>query len=132
MEDMKAADKSKDYVVNMAVWHRKLWYREVKAKDGPCHVCFAGSVIAASIGGLPDGDLRPSDYTLLVRRRLYALDSIRKGLVGAAFEDLKITDKPPYPRAMIPVTDDIDELAKVFMALARELDEVIIPNFGQE
>ena len=76
LEDLRKAEASDQYAVNMRDWH--LPFRRV------CSVCLAGSVMAFSLDADITKNLAPVDFDDHTSRRLSALDSLRRGAVDDA------------------------------------------------
>ena len=94
VEDLERAEASPHYSINMSQWHRPL-------KSGKCEVCFAGVVMAFSLGGDTRVD-RAWDSP--VDRKMMALNAIRDGLVTEALGDLFPDDKDvdwPHERIVL-------------------------------
>lgn len=81
VEDLKRVERSKRYLVNMNVFHDSFG-------GGKCSVCFAGAVIAGTLGKDPAGHFYPDDFSEDVADRLFALDFLRMGDVGSALSRL--------------------------------------------
>lgn len=77
--DLEAVEQDKRYKVDMNNWHRP---------NGECKVCFAGSVIAHSLGARRTREIKPESFEAHTKVRLYALDYIRKGIVCCALNDI--------------------------------------------
>lgn len=85
LTDLEKVEKSRKYTVNMSVFHEPSggeWH------DKKCSVCFAGSVIANTLGADISKSLEPADFNKHNENRLYALDSLRMGWIDTAFEYL--------------------------------------------
>lgn len=78
IEDLKKAEKSKQYSIDMSLWHRR-WHG-----DSTCSVCFAGSVMAFSLGAEADEETYPWDFSDPTQRKLEALNYARMGSISVA------------------------------------------------
>jgi hypothetical protein len=101
LDDLAKAEASPDYRVLMAVWHTE---RDFFHK---CEVCFAGSVMAFSLGANPEQSYNPFEFGDW-RPVLFALNNLRQGCVSLAQED--------WPEGFQP-TDPL--------MLARDLNRVV-------
>lgn len=81
LADLAKAERSrKKYRVGMAVWH---------SPNSHCTVCFAGSVMAFSLGSDPKRDVFPRNFGPRTERALLALDSARRGRLQEALSFLR-------------------------------------------
>lgn len=83
LRDLKAVERSKNYVINMHSWH------EPDETAGVCHVCLAGAVMARSLKAERGSDLTPSEMmhagvSPAWHARLVALDDLRNGQLACA------------------------------------------------
>lgn len=78
IEDLKKAEKSKQYSIDMSLWHRP------RPRDSTCAVCFAGSVMAFSLGVEADEETYPWDFSEPTQRKLEALNYARMGNISLA------------------------------------------------
>lgn len=76
LEDISKVRKNPKYVLDMGTWHFFM--------GGKCHVCFAGAVISQSLKMNGEYDLDPMSFNSDIRKRLYALDSLRLGSIWEA------------------------------------------------
>jgi hypothetical protein len=76
--DLALVERDKQYVVNMDDWHRPV--------GEYCSVCLAGSVIAKSLGAVPDRESYPAKFSPYVEDRLWALEYFRVGKVKFAVD----------------------------------------------
>lgn len=79
LKDLKKAERSPRYKINMDVWHMP---------NGKCSVCFAGGVMAFSCKASPEEECTYEDFSRSARRKFLFLNSARQGKMGSAFEDL--------------------------------------------
>lgn len=70
LDDLKKAERSKKYKIDMGGWHHP---------NSHCSVCFAGAVIAFSLGADPKKRIDPYDFDTDTRHKLLALNSARCG-----------------------------------------------------
>lgn len=90
MEDAAKAARSKKYVFAMSSWHRPM-------SGGRCAICQAGATMAVRLKVDPkqeidwrdiEMDLEFGPFDTPTRHRLSALDSLRVGDVGEAYESM--------------------------------------------
>ena len=89
MDDLTKVERLKGYYVDMTTWHQR--YRpgdNLLNTRGLCHVCFAGAVMAQTLGSDPDKYITPQTFNSDTQYKLSALDSFRCGQVGMAFEEM--------------------------------------------
>lgn len=83
LKDLAAAERSKNLVINMGTWHDpidSLFGPGVETKPkAKCEVCFAGSVMAGTLGVKDTEQVVPDDFGENTRDMLLALDSVREG-----------------------------------------------------
>ena len=82
LDDLVECERDDRYVIDMYRWHG--------VGRGVCHVCFAGAVLAKSIGISPDTWISFEDDILSSKNRqqLSALDRLRVGDVALALDEL--------------------------------------------
>lgn len=81
LTDIARAERSKRYAIHMGVWHSPQGF---SPEEGlPCDVCFAGAVMAFSLGAQPDKDTVPETFGEKNARKLNALDNFRAGYIRA-------------------------------------------------
>ncbi len=87
LADLKKAEKSPKYKIDMGIWH------EPMGGMGRCAVCFAGAVMAGSLGAKPDYHCGPLGFGEETAYKLEALDFLRNGeispLLRACGEDFE-------------------------------------------
>ena len=111
------------YRINMYAWH------DYSDLDNKCHVCLAGAVMAQTIG-VPHATMLPDDVIMLNRDdddedKLFALDEIRKGSVGAALSYMMMDS--PFDDLIRPVTEyerDSGQFKQDLLKIADELGEM--------
>lgn len=81
LADLRAVEKSKKYVVNMGKYHGA-------DLTGKCEVCFAGAVMAMSLGAAISVEMVPTDFPVATKRKLEALNYFRCGMIGSALAEL--------------------------------------------
>lgn len=82
LADLAKAERSPKYKVEMdSGWH---------TPNHQCSICFAGAVMAFSLGAKRDEDLLPMDFPAADRRKLVALNQARSGWFGIAADTLAI------------------------------------------
>lgn len=72
LQDLEKAEKSRLYAIEMRDWH---------APKGVCEVCFAGSVMAYSLGAKRHDLVTPRYFDDDTRRKLIALNFFRCGRI---------------------------------------------------
>lgn len=78
LADLKAAELNPEYRIAMHTWHAP--------RDGQCVVCFAGSVMAGTLGCDIDKEFDPADFGGDIAGKLTALDYVRVGHIATAVE----------------------------------------------
>jgi len=78
LADLEKVERSTQHRVFMSSWHDPTLMG--------CIVCFAGGVMAFSLGASPRDTVHPTDYDFHTQQKLYALNSLRVGMVEAAFD----------------------------------------------
>lgn len=73
LADLAAVEADGRYKVHMNMWH--------EPRSGFCAVCFAGSVMAKTLGTNPGKCTAPIDYDENTRDKLVALDGFREGYI---------------------------------------------------
>ena len=115
--DEKKAHASSDYTVDMKDWH--------ETSFAGCAVCFAGAVMAFSLGGDPKRKLAPAECDADTRDCLYALNAFRQDMpnMGLRFMGIhEITISPS--RSIPPYADDRDAFLAAMESLANELEMI--------
>lgn len=77
LKDLRKAEQSPRYVVDMGTWHEPL--------DNKCEVCLGGSVICGTLKVEPTDMVSPDAFSKKVENKLYALDQFRTGQVEEAY-----------------------------------------------
>lgn len=87
--DIEKADKLKDVVVDMGVYHSREFPYGTDPR--PCRVCFAGATLLGSAESM-DGhaDLMPGDFDERTEAKLKALDCFRTGAAWHALCEMGI------------------------------------------
>jgi len=86
LEDEAQAFESKDYRMEMDMWHQP--GMDSKTDTHVCYVCFAGAVMAYELGIRPNEAAGPRCFIdRSVYRKLLALDEIRKGNIDYAYQN---------------------------------------------
>jgi len=97
IHDITLVERQKaKYVVNMGVFHSPSDY------SGKCQVCYAGAVMAKTLGCNPKDEVETDHWGNEVEGKLDALDSFRTGDVEDAFSHLGI-DLPEELSGQFPV-----------------------------
>lgn len=87
LSDLAKVERSKRYAVDMKFFHRP--------KGGTCHVCFAGAVMAKTLGNPINQHVVPSinEY----HSQLIALDVLRHGHMDRVFQLIQRTKPQVIP-----------------------------------
>jgi len=96
IHDLELQEKQEGVRIDMGIWH---------ARGGvTCHQCLAGSVMSRRLGADTDDHASPDNFPRDVRARLRALNSLRGGAIGIAYDYLRLKrpaslpDHVPIPR----------------------------------
>jgi hypothetical protein len=81
LADLHKVEEDDRYEVDMEEWH---W---PNSRDGRCHVCLAGAVMAGTLEVPPEDHILPASFAL-DGTKLRALNSLRLGYVHHALEHL--------------------------------------------
>lgn len=87
IKDLEACEKSDAYTTDMLVWHRP------STENEKCIVCFAGAVMANTLGADPKTRVEPPHFGEDIEAKLDALDSFKCGEVEEAMEELCVDSK---------------------------------------
>lgn len=80
LEDMDAVLADPRYVLNFKFYHQAGMPNQFGGEESEqCTVCFAGSVIAKSLGGDPRKNIEPAEFSDREANMLWALDRFRRG-----------------------------------------------------
>ena len=96
IHDLTLQEKQEGVRITMGAWH-------VPIINGACHQCLAGSVMSRRLGADTDAVAEPLDFPD-VEARLRALNSLRGGAIGIAYDYLRLKrpaslpDHVPIPR----------------------------------
>ena len=99
LKDLAAVEEKSEYKVDMNIWH------EPTADCSVCVVCFAGAVMAQSFATPINRMITPGLFEAPTRRKLSALESLRRGGIKDALEHLEISDPRIIPDILIPAYD---------------------------
>lgn len=88
LKDLAKIERSKKYRVNMQHWHDP---------NGKCKVCFAGSVMAKTLGVIPESYARPSQFDYTTANKLFALNSFRIGELSNGLSEMNIRHPKTLP-----------------------------------
>ncbi len=78
VHDAQEIEKREGYVLNMNAWHVLV--------DGVCRVCMAGAIMVCRLGVKREVYARPENFSKRVDDLLLAVDAVRVGRLGLAFE----------------------------------------------
>ena len=117
LEDEEKAFKSPLYQMDMETYH------ESSVRGEPCHVCFAGSVMAGTLKQSDSLCLEPQDFDTNTEARLKALDKIRKGDIAGALSTMNIPLLSKSKRfiGITPYQIDRDEWREHMLVIANHL-----------
>lgn len=105
LADLEKIEQDGRYEVDMSeAFHEPI--------GGVCIVCFAGCVIAGTIGRSPGDEVYPRECGKSDNRKLYALDSFRCGHIAAALQWLGINHRDldlPEEFGVTSYEDDPDD-----------------------
>lgn len=88
LADLRKVERSEKYKVDMGNWHGP-------GRDGRCHVCLAGSVMAKTLKYNPDDPVIPvCGYGDGTGDKLHALDNFREGLINHGLSNLSLPETP--------------------------------------
>lgn len=90
LADLTKAEQSPLYKIDMTVWH---------SPNSHCSVCFAGAVLAFSLGFSPQTRFLPTTLPKTINNKLFALDTARTGSFGSAIYYLLPSDHDAYDKA---------------------------------
>ena len=135
IDDYKKLDRD-DYVPDSFVYHGKILdLHSSFSKDdvGKCHVCFAGAVIAGTIGEGLDTFICPVNYDTDTHSRLLALDLARAGQFHEAWMHInRVSECPGYVDDLLSkVSDKYDSRWSMFEGwedgdkFVEEMDKVV-------
>lgn len=77
LDDIIKTQRNSEYHINMSQWHKP---------NDSCSVCFAGSVMAMTLGANIKKRVEPGYYPVKIENALLALDQIRQGAVIDAIQ----------------------------------------------
>lgn len=115
LADLRKAEKSPRYIVDMTTWH---------TPNSHCAVCFAGAVMAFSLGASFKQDCIPADFSSATARKLVTLDKVRSGNFYAAFRYLK-PDSTPFQAQLAQDMQDRSQIPSYFISSARFKKEML-------
>lgn len=115
LADLAKCERSKLYKIDMHHWH---------TPNGKCKVCFAGSVMAQSLGCPRHKLLVPDDFDADTENKLGALDDFRIGEVHVALRALELpTDGLPEYRDIASYGAEPQRFKRDMLKLAKDLAE---------
>lgn len=86
LDDLAKVEKGSRFVVNMGTWFSRYYPSE------PCQVCFAGAVMAKSLGCkaslIPNAinEISPTNFSPAIQKKLHALNRVRSYSVRSAVD----------------------------------------------
>lgn len=93
-------ERSKNYVINMQIWHVPNY-----THAGKCTVCLAGSVMAERLHQNKNLVASPLEFPYQVESKLHALNSLRDGDIDDSFAYLGLSIRDYQIPKRIEVTD---------------------------
>lgn len=115
LNDLYKVERSPKYRVNMYLWHEGI-------DKSYCSVCFAGSIMAKTLGSKTDAVKGPRDFGYDWSRAFFALDHVRNGKVQDAMASLvQPTYKVPS-REVCSYYEDPKQWRKDMWKIVRELE----------
>jgi len=118
LKDEDKANRSPKYRVHMNIWHEVYTYDRQQL----CHVCFAGAVMAFTLGAKWADDLEPEDFINGNHDKLNALDAFRTGdiyegvgimqLIGKVRKANIFDEEEFHPHFYFPIADYEDNRRK--------------------
>lgn len=100
-DDAEKIYNTPGYAINMAEWHRS----GIHTSSGKCEVCFAGAVMAGTLGAEPKTDCTPQNFGADAQA-LRALNHFRIGDVRGGLCELKnVMSLPEHETAVLEAAD---------------------------
>lgn len=117
LHDLELAEKDGRYRIYMFGWHMPHY--------GVCHVCFAGAVMAFSLGCDPNCGTGPRQFDAYSSKRFNFLDSARRGSVVEAWKKLSdgYQECPLDDRSVAEYAKNPESFKSDMRGLAREFRE---------
>ena len=88
-----------DYEIDMHEWHTPI-YDTFSERPHGCLVCFAGAVMARTLGVSFDEFTTPERFDAATTRKLNALDDFRWGQIDYGLARMEIPHPPELPKRM--------------------------------
>ena len=104
--DLDVVEASSDYEIDMARWHR------YTSRDGKCHVCLAGSILAYTYRVGKDFEILVDEIHPDIYRKFLAIDALREGNVWTAYRylnpgtDMLVSEFPVSDRWVVPYEEN--------------------------
>lgn len=118
--DLERAEASPLHKIDMDTWH-------TPEEEDVCAVCFAGAVLAFSLGEDPGDEVGPANYTGHTARALVALNDFRNGhprsgldVMAVTYERETVSRTRIVPRYLV----DKDGFKHAMHSLANDLEGV--------
>lgn len=94
LADLRKVATNPAYEIDMGTWHENCveWDADDEDAVGVCHVCFAGAVMAGTLGTDITSEIAPSHFEEYDQIRLLALDQLCHGYVMDALVWMKHSD----------------------------------------
>lgn len=127
LRDLREAEKSPRYVVEMATWHQP-WYEPTPEAPTRCLICLAGAVMAFSLGANFEDDVTPGDFGEDNGTKLNAINDLRLGYASCALTafGLEVENTPAsrrFDRDIVPYADDREAFHREMETLASDLEK---------
>lgn len=128
VRDLSAVERSKQYQVNMGLWHEGYERPKIGEPAQKCSVCFAGSVIAKTLKAPIEDNVFDLDETFSAHNaaRFRALNDVREGDVEYALSQLgrKLPFGMKSDVEVPDYADDAEGFKKTMKQLAKTLRAV--------
>lgn len=118
LEDVRLVEKDDRYIVFMDDWHT------TRNREGACHVCLAGAVMAKSLKANVWEYTTPKKYPTDVRSKLFALDHFRSGDVNLGLMSMGWPQKSTRPTRITPYEKDRELFHEDMNELANYLETI--------
>ena len=123
LKDLKAVEKSRQYVVNMNHWHETDRQYDNSIPEGTCAVCFAGSVMAQTCKAPANKSFGVKNFGRENTDKFIALDEFREGNIEMGFETLGL-NFPSLLQSDIEIVDYQDD-PKFFKEQMQEVADTL-------
>jgi len=121
LSELRKIESDPRYQVNMNYWH-------VPLDGGECHVCLAGAVMAGKLRIPVDQEIVLCQFSSKLSDKLVAIDYLRQGYVGLAFELLGL-EKPSKMRELYQITSYHDNRISFLKDMRRLQNRLVAAGF---